>query len=110
MTTREIEKIVAKITAVTGCSDTAVLGELVKAAENYVLAYTNRATLPDNLKQTVTDLAVIRYNRMGTEGEKGRSEAGESYTFNDAPNEIYSVLRKNRLARVGGYAHETKQN
>ena len=52
------------------------------------------------------DLALIAYNRRGTEGEKSRSEGGESYSFDDAPKQIYDILNRYRLARVGGKAYE----
>ena len=66
--------------------------------------------LVPGLIKPVRDLAVIALNRMGTEGETGRSEAGESYSFNDAPKQIYDTMNRFRLARVGGHAHEKKQD
>lgn len=90
----------------TGESDERLLSLLVSRAERYVLRYTNRTMLIPALEGAVADLALIAYNRMGTEGESGRSEAGESYSFNDAPREIYSILNQYRLARCGGHAHE----
>ena len=46
---------------------------------------------------------------MGTEGEKSRSEGGESYTFEDAPKQIYDTLNRYRLARVGGKTYEAEK-
>lgn len=90
----------------TGEKDTDLLQILLDDAESLVLAYTNRTKIPEQLKKTVRDLAVIAYHRRGTEGEKGRSEGGESYTFDDAPKQIYDVLNRYRLARVGGHVFE----
>ena len=90
----------------TGEKDTELLQILLDDAESFVLAYTNRTKIPERLKKTVRDLAVIAYHRRGTEGEKGRSEGGESYTFDDAPKQIYDVLNRYRLARVGGHVFE----
>lgn len=87
-------------------SDTALLAQLITDAEQYVLAYTCRGKVPAELVKTVGDLALIAYNRRGTEGETSRSEGGESYNFNDAPKEIYGVLDRFRLARVGGKVYE----
>ena len=56
----------------------------------------------------VRDLAVICYNRLGTEGEHSRNEAGESYNFEDAPKSVYDILNRYRLARVGGKTYERK--
>lgn len=101
----ELEKLQKQ----TGESDTDLLSLLLDDAEQFVLAYTNRSQLPTGLQKTVRELAVIALNRMGTEGESGRSEAGESYSFLDAPTQIYSVLNRYRLARVGGKTYETKE-
>ena len=71
-----------------------------------MLAYTNRTRIVTGLEKSVRDLAVIALNRMGTEGEAGRSEGGESYSFDTAPKQIYDVLNRYRIARVGGVVHE----
>lgn len=99
---------VDKLKKLTGESDTELLSLLLEDAKDYVLSYTNRTELPPALQKTVRDLAVIALNRMGTEGESGRSEGGESYSFEDAPKHIYGTLDRYRLARVGGRTYETK--
>lgn len=99
---------VEKLKKLTGESDEELLSLLLSDAETFVLSYTNRTRVIPQLEKTVRDLAVIALNRMGTEGETGRSEGGGSYTFNDAPKQIYGVLNRYRLARVGGHAFEKK--
>lgn len=89
-----------------GVTDEDLLQMLLDDAEADVLSYTNRRTLPDVLRKTVRDLAVIAYNRRGTEGESGRSEGGESYSFEDMPESIKARLNRYRLARVGGHTFE----
>lgn len=103
---------VEKLKLLTGESDKELLSLLLEEAEEFVLSYTNRTKIISGLQKSVRDLAVIALNRMGTEGESGRSEAGESYNFNDAPKHVYDVLDRYRLARVGGrvYEAETKQD
>ena len=98
-----------KMKILTGESDEKLLSLLLDNAEQFVLAYTNRSHVIRNLEGAVCDLAVIAYNRMGTEGESGRSEGGESYSFDTAPKHIYDVLNRYRLARVGGVVHEVKE-
>ena len=97
-----------KLKKLTGEKDEELLQILVEDATAWVLAYTNRTRLVSGLDKTVRDLAVIALNRMGTEGEAARTGSGESYTFSDAPRQIYDVLNRYRLARVGGVAHETQ--
>ena len=100
---------VEKLQVLTGEKDEKLLAVLLDDAKEYVLAYTHRTTLPAALQKTVRDLAVIALNRLGTEGEMARSEAGESHTFAEAPSVIFDVLDRYRLARVGGMYHEKTQ-
>lgn len=97
-----------KLKKLTGEKDEELLQILMEDATAWVLAYTNRTRLVSGLDKTVRDLAVIALNRMGTEGEAARTGSGESYTFDDAPKQVYDVLNRYRLARVGGVAHETQ--
>lgn len=97
-----------KLKKLTGEKDEELLQILMEDATAWVLAYTNRTRLVSGLDKTVRDLAVIALNRMGTEGEAARTGSGESYTFEDAPKQVYDVLNRYRLARVGGVAHETQ--
>lgn len=97
-----------KLKKLTGEKDEELLQVLLEDATAWVLAYTNRTRLVSGLYKTVRDLAVIALNRIGTEGEAARTGAGESYTFDDAPRQVYDVLNRYRLARVGGVAHETQ--
>lgn len=101
---RDIERI----KKLTGENDETLIQILLEDATEYVLAYTNRTHMILALEKPVRDLAVIALNRMGTEGESARSEGGSSYTFEDTPKQIYDVLNRYRLARVGGHAFETK--
>lgn len=97
-----------KLKKLTGEKDEELLQILMEDATTWVLAYTNRTRLISGLDKTVRDLAVIALNRIGTEGEAARTGSGESYTFDDAPRQIYDVLNRYRLAKVGGVAHETQ--
>ena len=107
MTTAEA---VARIQTMTGCTDTALLTILYEDAVSQILAYTHRKKLPDALQKTARDIAVMAYNRMGTEGEASRSGAGESDNFEELPASVYKVLDSFRLARVGGTFFEGTSN
>lgn len=97
-----------KIKLLTGESDENLITVVLEDAESFVLGYTNRSKLIPVLKKPVRDLAVIALNRMGTEGETGRSEGGERYSFDAAPKHIYDILNRYRLVRVGGRTYENK--
>lgn len=92
----------------TGEADKELVEIVLSDAKEHVLAYTNRTRMIPQLEKPVRDLAVIALNRMGTEGESSRSGSGESYTFDNAPKQIYDVLDRYRLARVGGAAYEAE--
>lgn len=100
---------IEKLKKLTGESDSELLSLLLEDAKEFVLSYTNRTEIVTGLQKTVRDLAVIALNRMGTEGESGRSEGGESYSFENAPKYIYDVLDRYRLVRIGGRTYETKK-
>lgn len=102
------EEEIEKLMKLTGESDVELLSLLLEDAESFALAYTNRSRMIDTLRKPVRDLAVIAYNRMGTEGESSRNGGGESYSFDNAPKQIYDVLNRYRLARVGGKIFEAE--
>ena len=102
-------KDIERVQTLTGEKDEDLIEILLDDAEAFVLSYTNRTRLKTGLEKAVRDLAVIALNRMGTQGEKSRSEGGESYTFEDAPKQIYDTLNRYRLARVGGKTYEAEK-
>ena len=102
-------KDIERVQTLTGEKDEDLIEILLDDAEAFVLSYTNRTRLKTGLEKAVRDLAVIALNRVGTEGEKSRSEGGESYTFDDAPKQIYDTLNRYRLARVGGKTYEAEK-
>ena len=85
-----------------------LLTQLIDDAEQTALAYMHRTQIPDALITSIGDAALVAYNRLGTEGEAGRSEGGESYSFIELPDKFYKLWKSYRLARVGGKAHEKK--
>lgn len=101
---------IERLKKLTGESDEELLSLLLEDATQFVLSYTNRTKIVGSLEKAVRDLAIIALNRMGTEGETGRSEGGESYSFDNAPKQVYDMMNRYRIARCGGYAHEAKQN
>ena len=98
-----------KLVKITGEEDEELLYALYTNAQAQVLAYTNRTKMIAPLMQTTLDMAVMAYNRLGTQGEKGRSEAGENYQFLDFPESVRVVLDRYRLARVGGKVYEADE-
>ena len=111
MNTEQKARVRARLeTLIPDETDTGLLDQLIEDAEAEILAYTGRTVLPAGLIRTVGDLAVINYNRLGTQGESARSEGGESYTFETMPARVVAVLNRFRLARTGGVYHEQKES
>ena len=79
----------------------ALLSVLLAQAEAEALAITGRKTLPDGLRGAVVDLAVIHYNRRGTEGENQRTEDGVTAKMDALPEDIRRQLRQYTLAKAG---------
>lgn len=98
-----------RIKILTGERDEELVEVVLEDAKDWVLAYTGRKKMIPELKKTVRDLAVVAINRMGTEGESSRTGAGESYNFDNAPKQIYDVLNRYRLVRVGGVTYEAEK-
>lgn len=97
-----------KLKIFTGESDERLLSLLLSDAKEFVLSYTGRSKIISQLEKPIRDLALISYNRLGTEGETGRSDGGGSYSFDNAPKHIYDVLNRYRLVRIGGKTFENK--
>lgn len=99
---------IAKLKKLTTETSSKLIEQAYDDAVAEVLAQTRRTVLIDPLLKTARDMAVIALNRMGTEGESGRSEGGETYSFDDMPAHITRVINMYRLARVGGKVYEQK--
>lgn len=66
-----------------------------------VLSYCNRNEIVYGMVTSIRDLAKIRYNLEGVEGETSRSEGGVSYSFEEGiPRRVRSSLNVYRLATV----------
>ncbi|MBD2861603.1 phage head-tail connector protein [Paenibacillus oceani] len=72
-----------------------------------LLTWTNRSTLPAALESTQRQIAVIRYNMQGVEGQTAHSEGGTSRSFEELPASIQSSISQYRLLKVVRYAAPT---
>ena len=78
-----------------------LLSALLAEAESAALCYTRRTQLPSELESTVVRLALIAYNRRGTEGEAAHSEGGVDRTYDSGlPKDIQKILNRYIKARV----------
>ena len=92
----------------TGCKQEEAESYL-EEAEMIILSETRRSKMIDQLNAAKYQLALILYNRNGSEGESSRSEGGVSITFEDIPKATRNMIAQYRLARCGGHAFEKKE-
>ena len=80
-------------------TDDKLLTQLLEDAENDILDYTNRNVLLPKMEGLQRDLAIIYYNRLGSEGESSRSEGGISVSY-QMPESIKSRLKSYRRLKA----------
>lgn len=103
-----LEKLKRKLPEVNGQDE--LLTDLLNDATDTVLDLIGRNELPQRLESVVVALAVIAYNRMGTEESTSRSEGGLSVSFIDGlPADLKSrLVNYPRKVRVVGDAAEAE--
>ena len=77
-----------------------LLEDLLAEAHAFILTYTNRKELPEQLAGACVKLAAIEYNRLGMEGESAHSEGSVSRTVELLPADIKAELTPWVLART----------
>lgn len=80
------------------------LSLILDIAKNEAMEFCNldvHEELPEGLKTAIIQMAVFKYNRLGTEGLNSESYAGASYSYTDEyPGSIKAVLLRNRKLRA----------
>lgn len=96
----QLQKLKIRLNIKTNDEDD-LLNLLLEDAENEILDYCNRDILPDKAQALQRELAVVYYNRLGSEGESSRSEGGVSVNYiTDIPSGIKSRLNAFRLLKA----------
>lgn len=86
------------------------LGVLLLQAENTILDIIGRDALPERLADVQAALALIYYNRAGTEGESRRAEGEVSMSYIDGLPDDMKRRLKNYPRKVGAvYAARSQQ-
>lgn len=82
--------------------DDALLDALLEGARETLCALTNRGALPACMAGLWVRLALIRYNRMGMEGETERREGSMAVKAEEIPGAMLREILSWRIARVMG--------
>ena len=90
--------------------DTDLLEQLLEDAEAEILDYCNRDVLLPRMLGLQRELAIVYYNRLGSEGESSRSEGGVSVSYStDIPENIKRRLNSYRRLKAVRLANENKE-
>ena len=95
-----IDRMKLRIVPLPAAATDELLQEMIDSAGETITAYTGRSSTPEALAGTQLDLAVIRFNQLGIEGETSHSEGGVSRSISDIPDNIRRILDPWRLART----------
>ena len=79
----------------------ALLEDLITDAAAFAQGYTGRETLPEGAGAVIVELAVISYNRLGTEGQSAHAEGSISIRVDGLPVMLKAQLDGMRIAKVG---------
>ena len=83
---------------------------VLEDAETEILDYCNRDVLLPRMLGLQRELAIVYYNRLGSEGESSRSEGGVSVSYNtDIPENIKKRLNSYRRLKAVRFANENKE-
>lgn len=90
--------------------DTELLEQLLEDAEAEILDYCNRDVLLPRMLGLQRELAIVYYNRLGSEGESSRSEGGVSVSYStDIPENIKRRLSSYRRLKAVRLGNENKK-
>ncbi len=87
-----------------------LLNTILEDAEAEILDFCNRSILLRKMEPLQRELAIIYYNRMGSEGESSRSEGGVSVSYStEIPESIKVRLMSYKRLKAVGIANENKK-
>lgn len=97
--------MLTKLKLLLGINDTSkdsLLTELIAQCSANALAFTHLAST-DSLEEVILEMAVYRYNLLGSEGLSREDYSGVSYSYKyDYPDYILAQLRSHRKVRTIG--------
>ena len=102
----QVEKLKVRLNE----EDIALLEQLLEDAEFEILDYCNRDVLLPRMLGLQRELAIIYYNRLGSEAESSRSEGVITVSYStDIPENIKRRLNSYRRLKAVKLANENKE-
>ena len=77
-----------------------LLNEIVELTKSKILNYINKEELPSELEFILVEMAISRFNKIGSEGFASESTDGKSISYED-DFEIYKQYLDDYLFRTG---------
>ncbi len=100
----QIEKLKIRL-GITDTSQDSLLQLILDEIEQQILAYTNRDKLLPTMENMQIKMAIIEYNKQGSEGMNSTSQGGVSQSWIDGyPKDIQDTLTTFRRLKVSNYA------
>lgn len=105
----QLEKIKIRL-GISDISQDNLLNQVLEDAQSEILDYCNRDILPIKAEGLQRELAIVYYNRQGSEGESSRSEGGISVSYStEIPGNIKSRLNAFRRLKGAQIANASKE-
>lgn len=100
----QLEKLKTRL-GITDSSQDALLESILEDVGADMLAITNRTELLPGMSSLQIKIAIIEYNKQGSEGMSSDSQGGKSQSWIDGlPNDVQSTLTSFRRLKVSNYA------
>ena len=100
----QLEKLKLRL-GIVGTEQDNLLQAILDDVEGEMLAYTNRVELTIPMQSLQIKIAIIEYNKQGSEGLASDSQGGKSVSFFDGlPSDVKSSLIGFRKLRLTTYA------
>ena len=91
---------VKTLTNITDTTQDAKLDLVLQSVENTILDFLGLAEIPENLTYIVVEMAIERFNRIGSEGFDTETVEGVAVTYSDKLKNYTATLSKYRRLRT----------
>ena len=100
----QLEKLKMRL-GIKDTSQNTLLESILEDVEADMLAFTNRTELLPSMSSLQIKIAIIEYNKQGSEGMSSDSQGGKSQSWIDGlPQDVVAALTSFRRLKVSNYA------
>lgn len=82
--------------AATDTTKDSLIQLLLDQAESEFLQYTNQSEMPQSAGNIIIEMAIIKYNLIGSEGLASQSYSGMSETYSQYPPQLIKAMNRYR--------------